>query len=78
MVRIIVGTLIDIGRGKITMPMSEIIAGKNRNNFKKDTYIVFYNALNVAYSMNEDNSKVEVEEAYKNLLVAFNNLEEIK
>lgn len=31
MVRIIVGTLIDIGRGKITMPMSEIIAGKNRN-----------------------------------------------
>ena len=54
------------------------IAGKNKNDFKKDTYIVFYQALNVAYSMNEDNSKVEVEEAYKNLLVAFNNLEEIK
>ena len=54
------------------------IAGKNRNDFKKDTYIVFYQALNVAYSMNENNSKVEVEEAYKNLLVAFNNLEEIK
>ena len=54
------------------------IAGKNKNDFKKDTYIVFYNALNEAYSMNEDNSKVEVEEAYKNLLVAFNNLEEIK
>ena len=54
------------------------IAGKNRNDFKKDTYIMFYQALNVAYSMNEDNSKVEVEEAYKNLLVTFNNLEEIK
>ena len=54
------------------------IAGKNKNDFKKDTYIVFYQALNVAYSMNEDNSKVEVEEAYKNLLIAFNNLEEIK
>ena len=54
------------------------IAGKNKNDFQKDTYIVFYQALNVAYSMNEDNSKVEVEEAYKNLLVAFNNLEEIK
>lgn len=31
MVRIIVGTLVDIGRGKIDMSMDEIIAAKNRN-----------------------------------------------
>lgn len=30
MVRIIVGTLIDIGRGKINMPLNEIISSKNR------------------------------------------------
>lgn len=52
------------------------LEGKEKDDFEKASYIKLYQALDKAIKMKESNTQEEVDNAYEELLFAFNNLKE--